>query len=122
MPKTGPRPNARGPRPQCWISGPDPLLHQQYRAFIQQRNQAQWRSEFWQLEFEDWLRLWQPHWHQRGRRQCDYCMVRKDPEDSWTLDNVEVIERSEHCQRHRARQGITRGRRSQIKDRTYEDV
>jgi len=94
----------RSPRPQCWVSGPDPETHRKYRAWIQQKNQAQWRGESWYLSFEEWQLKWQEHWHQRGRRRSDYCMVRTDPEGDWSWPNVEVIERSEHCQRHRDRQ------------------
>lgn len=105
MPKRGSPP---GPRPQCWVSGPDPVTHQQYRAFIQQRNQAQWRGEPWQLTFEQWQDLWFPHWRQRGRGRWDYCMVRRDPSLPWDTANTEVVSRQEHCQRHRARQVLKR--------------
>jgi hypothetical protein len=87
-----------GPRPQTWVTGPDPVVHEQYRAFIQQRNQARFRGEGWtdEYSFEQWQSLWQSHWHQRGRKPEDYCMTRRDPAQPWTQENSQVIPRSEH--------------------------
>lgn len=93
----GPRPHTRGPRPQVWITGPDPVLHKKYLVWLQQRNQALWREEGWHIEFDDWLKLWTDQWHLRGRERGDYCMTRRDWSLPWTLDNVQVITRSEHA-------------------------
>ena len=92
-----PRPNARGPRPQVWVTGPDPVLHKKYLTWLQQRNQAQWREEGWSIDFATWCELWREHWPQRGRRRGDYCMTRRDWSLPWTLDNVQVVTRSEHA-------------------------
>ena len=90
--------------PHRWASGPDPHLHEMYPYFVQQRNQANYRNESWELTFAQWADMWQPHWQQRGRERDDYCMTRLDPELDWTLDNTVVMTRKEHCQRHRQRQ------------------
>lgn len=94
-----PRPNARGPRPQTWVTGPDPVEHRRYRIFIQQRNQAQWREEGWTISFEDWKQIWDQsgQWHNRGRERGCYCMTRKDVYEPWTPENVHVITREEHA-------------------------
>lgn len=92
-----PRPNSRGPRPQVWKVGPDPVLHKKYLVYLQQRNQAQWREEGWDIDFASWCRLWADHWEQRGRTKGSYCMTRVDWSLPWTLDNVHVITRSEHA-------------------------
>jgi len=47
-----PRPHTRGPRPRVWKSGPDPTRHQQFRVWGQQKNQAQWREEGWDIAFD----------------------------------------------------------------------
>ena len=92
-----PRPHTRGPRPQMWVSGPDPEVHKRYRVWIQQRNQALWRDEGWHIDFDVWCGLWAQHWHQRGRQRGDYCMTRVDWSLPWTVENVQVITRSEHA-------------------------
>ena len=99
-----PRPNSRGPRPQVWVTGPDPVRHKKYMTWLQQRNQANWREEGWSIDFEDWCRLWAEHWPLRGRRRGDYCMTRVDWSLPWTLDNVQVVTRSEHAKA----QGVAR--------------
>jgi hypothetical protein len=73
-------------------------------TWLQQRNQANWREEGWSIDFEDWCRLWAEHWPLRGRRRGDYCMTRVDWSLPWTLDNVQVVTRSEHAKA----QGVAR--------------
>ena len=92
-----PRPNSRHPRPHLWITGPDPVRHIKYRAYLQQKNQALWRSEDWHIDFESWLELWADKWDLRGRTKGSMCMTRIDWSLPWTLDNVHVITRSEHA-------------------------
>jgi hypothetical protein len=98
--------------PHRWVSGPDPLKHKQYLTWLQQRNQAQFRGESWDLSFETWLDMWGELWEQRGRGRDQYCMTREDPDGAWDKDNTIVILRKEHLLRHRARQialGQTKG-------------
>ena len=92
-----PRPNARGARPQVWVTGPDPVLHEKYRVWLQQRNQAQWRDEGWHIGFTDWCGLWAERWESRGRTRGSYCMTRIDWSLAWTLDNVKITTREEHA-------------------------
>jgi hypothetical protein len=104
MPRTGPRPNA-------WITGPDPLVHAMYRTFVQARNQAHFRGETWSLSFEEYQALWREHWHLKGRTINDYCMTRLDEASAWALGNVEVLPRQEHFSRaNRRRNNIRWGR------------
>lgn len=86
-----------GPRPNLWVSGPDPDRHRRYQAWLQQRNQAQWRGETWALPFEDWEQLWGEKWHSRGRERGCYCMTRRDYEGAWDTQNAQVITREEHA-------------------------
>jgi len=94
-----PRPHTRGPRPQAWVSGPDPEEHRRYRTYIQQKNQAQWREEGWSITFEAWKRLWHDsgQWANRGRERSCYCMTRRDWSLPWTLDNVVIVTREAHA-------------------------
>mgnify|MGYP003705165135 CR=1 FL=1 len=91
-----PRPHACGPRPHVWVTGPDPVEHKKYRAFIQQKNQAQFREEGWTITFDEWKDLWGELWHQRGRGRGDYCMTRINPKKSWNKENVIVVQRGIH--------------------------
>jgi hypothetical protein len=80
-----------------WITGPDPVEHQKYRVWIQQKNQAQFREEGWHISFEEWKLFWKDHWHLRGREKGCYCMSRKDWSTPWTVDNVAVVTREAHA-------------------------
>ena len=82
-----------------WQTTDDAVLNCQRRQFTQQRNQAQWRKEQWQLEWEEWLELWLPEWHRRGRTRDSVCMSRRDRTGPWHRDNVEIIPRSESIRR-----------------------
>jgi hypothetical protein len=97
--RKGPRPHARGPRPHLWKTGPDPVLHKKYRVWLQQRNQALFRDEGWNFAFDDWLAMWQPWWHLRGREIGCMCMTRKNIRRPWSPANAEIITRQEHARR-----------------------
>ena len=86
-------------RPYMWVTGPDPLTHQQYRAWVQQRNQARWREELWLMTFEQYQLLWQHHWQDRGRLRTSYMMTRIDADLPWAVNNCCVITRQQHGQR-----------------------
>jgi hypothetical protein len=92
---------ARGPRPQTWVTGTDVTTHEQYRAFIQCRNQARFRSEPWQLTFAEWQAHWAGRWHLRGRTAESLCITRRDCAHAWSDSNVIVITRSSHGVRRR---------------------
>jgi hypothetical protein len=93
--------NTRGGKtyPNVWASGPDEYKHKFYRAFAQQRNQAQWRGETWTMSFEEWFDTWGNDIERRGRGSGDLAMTRKDASQPWCVDNVDIITRKEHLQR-----------------------
>ena len=94
-----PRPQARGPRPHVWITGPDPEEHKRYRVFIQQKNQANYREEGWNIDFEAWKQLWadSEQWLNRGREKGCYCMTRRDWSLPWTVANAQIVTREVHA-------------------------
>ena len=94
-----PRPHARGPRPQVWKVGPDPLTHRQYLVWLQQRNQANYREEGWTIEFEAWKQMWDEsgHWQDRGRVKGTWCMTRRDWSTPWTVENAIIVTREVHA-------------------------
>lgn len=93
-----------GPRPHVWKSGPDPIEHKKYQNWIQQKNQAQFRKETWELDFETWKDIWGADWHHKGRASLDLCMTRIDDQGPWTRSNIEIVTRREHV----IRQGLRR--------------
>lgn len=88
--------------PHTWVSGEDPVKHKQYYVWLQQKNQAQYRNEGWDLPFDLWTEIWGEQWHNRGRDPQSMCMTRRDNTQPWTADNVEVITRGEHFKRQHA--------------------
>lgn len=95
--RCGPRPELQGPRPHLWITGPDPRRHEQYKAWLMHKAQANYRGEKHELSFEDWELAWNKNgaWENRGRLITDLCMVRIDSEGAWHKDNIAIIPRSE---------------------------
>ena len=85
--------------PHTWISGDDPVRHKQYYVWLQQKNQAQYRKEGWNLDFDTWVNVWGDLWKLRGRDREGYCMTRVDKTIAWEESNVEVITRGEHFKR-----------------------
>lgn len=111
-----PRPHAMGPRPHVWVTGPDPVLHAKYRAFIQHKNQSNFRNEPWTLTFEEYCELWTDDlWPLRGRRKEQLCLTRTDWTGPWSRENVEIIDRRTHNHRQ-----IQRGRRPRGPNRQRE--
>ena len=84
-----------GPRPQMWVI-PDPLGHIQHVAWHRMRAQAHYRGEAWELSFNDYQKLWADHWHEKGRGRYEYCLVRRDYTQPWSLDNALCVQRIEH--------------------------
>ena len=88
-----------GPRPLCWKTGPDPVIHDQYVAWGRARAQALWRGEAWELTFEEFRTVWGADWSRRGRGSDDLCMTRQDLTGPWSVHNVELMTRADHNRR-----------------------
>lgn len=90
----------QGPRPHCWkVQGEIP--HQQYLSWLQMKAQANYRGEVFALSFEEFQRLWQGHWEQKGRGITDYCLTREDHKGAWIWGNVICMPRIEHLRRQK---------------------
>jgi len=98
MIRPGKRFNSRdpGPRPLAWKSGPDPVVHAQYIAWLRARSQAHFRREPWDLTFDQYRELWHDNWHRRGRTRDTLCLSRRDYDLGWCVDNCELLTRREH--------------------------
>lgn len=88
-----------GPRPHLWVTGPDPLRHEQHTAWARARAQAHFRGEDWRLSFAAWERLWQGQWHLRGRTKHSIMLVRKDWHKPWSERNCYLVTRKEFHRR-----------------------
>lgn len=100
----------RGRKPGSWKTGPNPLVHEKYKAYELNRVQATFRGESWQFTFDTWCAVWGVNWSQRGRASTDLCMTRINMSGAWSPDNVMLIERGNHTRRHIAT-GTRRTRR-----------
>ena len=87
--------------PEKWISGSDAYKHSMYMPWLRAKAQANFRSEGWDLSFEQFYELWKDDWNNRGRQPDNVCMGRKDYDEAWTVANTEVITRAQHLDRQR---------------------
>jgi hypothetical protein len=90
--------NKRPTRPHLWISGPDPLRHDQYYAWLKHKSQAAYRKEAHELTFEQWLAIWtvDDRWNQRGNYSNSIVLTRRDKTQPWSVSNCYVKNRQEH--------------------------
>ena len=107
-------------RPDQWASGPDPETHAQYRAWVQQRNQAQWRGETWTITFDEFQEIWLGRWHLRGRGTEDLAMSRTDWTGAWSREGVELRTRKQLGQQQAAAR--MRGHRSAARERELAQI
>lgn len=61
------------------------------------RSQAAFRSEPWEITWEQWRNFFTPElFDRRGRGIDDLCVCRYDDTDSWRIGNVAMIDRRSH--------------------------
>lgn len=92
MPRTGPRPHCR--------KYPDPIDNKLFMDCMRARAQAAYFGQEWTISEDDYIDLWRidDRYLNKGRRNDQYCLVRKDYDEGWHLDNVEIVTRLEHYQ------------------------
>ena len=95
----GKRGAPQGPRPHTWVTGPDPVRHAQYDAWLKSRAQANYRGEVWELEFKDWVAAWGDQWHRRGRTKDTLQLMRDNAQLPWRKDNIVLVDRAEFYRR-----------------------
>ena len=85
-------------RPHLWISGPDPLTHDQYYAWLKHKSQAAYRKEAHELSFEEWLSIWtvDDRWNQRGNYSHSIVLTRHDKTQPWSMANCYIKNRQQH--------------------------
>jgi hypothetical protein len=109
-----------GLRPHVWKSGPDATAHDSYCAWLQCRNQANYRKEGWCLTFDEWQAHWAGMWHRRGRSSQELCITRLDCSRPWSTENVIIITRRQNAQRKAGlRTGQGQGPSDVVLDRSW---
>src|SRR5262249_61821861 len=71
---------------------PRAILRQLLQRFLQQRRQARQRGIQWQLDYWEWLRIWQDsgHLHERGRHRGQWQMCRFEDTGPYASSNVRI--------------------------------
>ena len=84
--------------PHKWVTGPDPLRHEKYYAWLKHKSQANYRNEAYELTWADWEIIWQndADWFGRGRGSNDLSLVKVDRDQPWRLDNVQLMRRIDY--------------------------
>lgn len=78
--------------PNKWITGPDPLEHDRYYAWMKHKAQAKFRNEPYYLTYADWCQIWTPDlFVLRGKLADDLCCCKIVAEEGWHLANVHVV-------------------------------
>jgi hypothetical protein len=82
------------------------------RAWLVHRSQARYRHEEHLVTLEEYRSIWGDNFTRRGRSPEDLTMTRIDDEKGWTVDNIKIISREEHCREQinrRHQEGTMRG-------------
>jgi hypothetical protein len=89
----------KGPRPHC-RRFPDPADHKLFMDCMRARAQAKYFDQEWTIEPDDYISLWRinDRYLNKGRANEDFCLIRRDYEQGWHLDNVVIVTRLEHYQ------------------------
>ena len=82
-----------GQRPHTWITGTDPVRHDQYNAWLKARSQAHYRKESWSITFDQWVELWADSWPRRGRHTHSLMLMKRSWQEPWTCSNAELVDR-----------------------------
>lgn len=92
MPRSGPRPHCR--------KYPDIVDNKLYVDCMRARAQAAYFKQEWTISEDDYIALWRTNdrYTNKGRGNKHYCLIRKNYDLGWHLDNVEIVTRLEHYQ------------------------
>lgn len=83
------------------------------QAFLVQRHQAGLRKIEWQLEYWEWLQIWQDsgHLHERGKRHGEWVMARKGDIGPYSAENVKIV----RCETNNSQGQIAKSRYRQLR-------
>src|SRR3954454_3882775 len=83
------------------------MADQIHRAYRTQRVQARQRGVEWQLEYWEWLQIWQDsgHLEERGPHCGQWVMARNGDVGPYSAGNVKIV----HCETNNEAAGRRRG-------------
>ncbi|CAB5223787.1 hypothetical protein UFOVP389_13 [uncultured Caudovirales phage] len=92
MPRSGPRPHCR--------KYPDEIDNKLFTDCMKARAQAWYMGQEWTITEDEYIELWRinDRYKRKGRGNDEYCLVRRDYDLGWHLNNVEIVTRLEHYQ------------------------
>lgn len=113
--------NNIGPRPDRWITGPDPVVHRLRRRFILARNQARFWRQKWMLSWDQYRDILLDHAENLGNSAEALNLCRVDKKEAWSIGNVNIMTRSAAGQRKKIRDKngkvISRTNTKQLKEK-----
>ena len=113
--------NNIGPRPDRWITGPDPVVHRLRRRFILARNQARFWRQKWMLSWDQYRDILLDHAENLGNSAEALNLCRVDIKEAWSIGNVDIMTRSAAGQRKKIRDKngkvISRTNTKQLKEK-----
>ena len=91
--------NRSAPRPHL-RKYPDPVDNKLFMDWMRARAQAKYFDQDWTITDTDYIQLWRVNarYKNKGRANDQFCLVRKDYDRGWHLDNVHIVTRLEHYQ------------------------
>jgi len=110
-----------GPKPNIWITGPDPVVHRLRRRFILARNQARFWQQKWLLSWDQYRDLLLDHAENLGKTAEELNLCREDKTEVWSIGNVQIMTRSQAVRRKKLKDKngkvISRTNTKQLKER-----
>lgn len=90
--RSAPRPHLR--------KYPDPVDNKLFMDCLRARAQAAYFKQEWTITPDDYIQLWRTNnrYQNKGRANDQFCLVRRDYNQGWHLDNVQIVTRLEHYQ------------------------
>ena len=70
---------------------------------------AKQRGIEFDLTFDEWWGLWEPHWAERGRGKLNKCMCRKLDSGGYTVGNVKIDYVCNNAHERRINRALTKG-------------
>jgi hypothetical protein len=87
--------NIKGPRPQIWATGPDPLVREVRYRYSRSKAQAKFWGQKWTLKWEDYLDFYKTAPGKWSRDMEDLNLARIDTDHGWHIWNVKLMPRKE---------------------------
>ena len=105
------------PMPESNVAPIDARLKGARRAFNAQRRGAARRGIGWELSFDQWWSIWEPHYDRRGARKGCLVMCRTGDVGPYAVGNVRIATPKENLQEAALERLTRRGRKGASRSR-----